>query len=213
MSEITTAQALDSLTRRHTECSVNGREDWLVIRELRTGTGYGRDSEQRIDLFAMQYTGQHITVGYELKLSRSDWLRELKKPRKRALAMRFTRQFYFAAPRGVIKLDEVPYDCGLIEFEDGPAGDDGFIGSSCRANAPLRDAHPPTWLFVCALLRRVSEETVNQAGVRDRSTAAALAKALQEARDRSRELYSENSRLQLENRLLRAKTEAGGGEQ
>jgi hypothetical protein len=49
-------------------------------------------------------------VGYEVKVSRSDYRRELANPHKRAGAVRFCNAFYFAVPDGLLKPDELAWD-------------------------------------------------------------------------------------------------------
>src|SRR5215831_5750364 len=97
--------------------------EWLFFRELRVGTGRQNGSEQRLDAFALN-TLPHTAmkrVCYEVKVSRSDFLVELKRPLKRRVGMRYSNEFYFVAPAGLIALSEVPSECGLIEAGQGDA--------------------------------------------------------------------------------------------
>lgn len=57
----------------------------------------------------------HRRVAYEIKVSRADFRAEMRKPQKRAPAMAFTHQFFFATPPGLVKKHEIPEDCGLVE--------------------------------------------------------------------------------------------------
>lgn len=52
---------------------------------------------------------RHPIVGYEVKVSRSDYRRELSKPGKRAAAVAFTNAFYMAVPDGLLRPDEVAW--------------------------------------------------------------------------------------------------------
>lgn len=89
--------------------------DWAVFFELRDGTGAGSYG-QSIDAFAMHTwpSKGYRRIGYEIKASRSDFLREMKIPEKRAWAMSITHEFWFVAPAKVIDPAEVPVDCGLL---------------------------------------------------------------------------------------------------
>lgn len=58
--------------------------------------------------------------GHEIKVSRSDWLRELKKPYKARFSMARCDYWWLAAPRGVAKPEEVPLGWGFMEL--GPNG-------------------------------------------------------------------------------------------
>ncbi|MDB5057221.1 MAG: hypothetical protein JWO59_693 [Chloroflexi bacterium] len=124
--------------------------EWLFFRELRTGTGFGSSSNQRIDAFAIHlWPSKHYhRVAYEVKVSRSDFLVELRKPEKRRLALLYSNQFYFAAPPGIITVAELPPEAGLIEVSAG-----GRV--EVRIAAPMRDTRPPSWNFLAAIARHI----------------------------------------------------------
>ena len=48
-------------------------------------------------------------IGYEVKVSRSDYKRELARPSKRAAAVAFCHEFYFAVPHGLLKPAEITW--------------------------------------------------------------------------------------------------------
>jgi hypothetical protein len=93
--------------------------DMAFIREMRAGTGWSNPS--RADAIAMHLwpsKGLEL-VGYEVKVSRSDWLRELKQPEK-AYIKKFCDRWYLIVPyRDIVKLEELPDDWGLKVVEDG----------------------------------------------------------------------------------------------
>ncbi len=93
------------------------KSEWLFLRELRVGTGHRNNSAQRLDAFALNCL-PHLgmkRVCYEVKTSRADFLSELKKPLKRRMGMRYSNEFYFVTPAGLITTAELPVECGLIE--------------------------------------------------------------------------------------------------
>ena len=55
------------------------------------------------------------TIGFEIKTSRSDWLRELKKPEKSAHFAQICNEFYVVALPNVVQMDELPPYWGWIE--------------------------------------------------------------------------------------------------
>ena len=128
----------------------NGRH-WLFIPELRIGTGYGKGAEPRIDAWAMHPwpSKRLMHVAYEVKVSRSDFLRELRQPVKRRPAVMLSNLFYFATPPGVIKHGELPIEAGLVEVD--PNG-----RCETKVDAPWRDSYPPTWSFVASVLRTLN---------------------------------------------------------
>ncbi len=101
--------------------------EWVYLEEVRLGTGYENfflpghhttiKSEQRIDGLALNcYKSKNYRrIAIEVKISRGDFLKEVQNPDKRVGAMMLSNQFYFAAPEGLIKPNELPEDCGLIE--------------------------------------------------------------------------------------------------
>jgi hypothetical protein len=145
------AEIHEALRLRHPD---RPRGRWVYLSELRTGTGFGRNNEQSIDAYAICCWGGEVSrIAYEIKVSRSDYLRELKSPRKRAPALRYSTEFYFAVPKGLVKPEEVPPDCGLIEVWWG----DGQLQQRAKIAAPRLDGYPPTWKFLASVARRCSE--------------------------------------------------------
>ncbi len=147
------------------------KSEWLFFRELRVGTGRRPGAAQRLDAFALNCL-PHLAmkrVCYEVKISRGDYLGELKHPLKRRIGMRYSNEFYFVTPGRMLDPAEVPAECGLIEA--GCAAFDewrllikrqaGFFhfdsdrGEYCMVTvpAPWRETPGPTWEFVAAMLR------------------------------------------------------------
>ncbi len=152
------------------------KTEWLFLRELRLSTGRINSSAQRLDAFALNCL-PHLAmkrVCYEVKTSRADYLCELKHPLKRRVGMRYSNEFYFVAPGGMLDLKEIPAECGLIEagvatFEEWKMlikRQAGFFyfdperGEYCvmTVPAPWRDTPGPTWQFVAAMLRNLRRE-------------------------------------------------------
>jgi hypothetical protein len=125
-------------------------ENWELFEELGNSTGMNR--ERSIDVFALDTwpSGGFARVAYEVKISRSDFLRELREPAKRRSALLYATAFYFAVPKGLVRLDEVPVEAGLfeVEFDD----ERQPIGKITHAS-PLHSTYPPSWGFVSALVR------------------------------------------------------------
>lgn len=152
------------------------RSEWLFLRELRVGTGHRNNSAQRVDAFALNslpHTGMK-RVCYEVKVSRADFLCELKHPLKRRIGMRYSNEFYFVTPTGLIDVKEVPIDCGLIEAGRATPEEwkrlisrhTGFFHFSpdtrsycmIRVPAPWRDTPGPTWQLLAAMMRNQRKE-------------------------------------------------------
>ena len=157
--------------------------EWLFLKELRFSTGYrGAYAEKRLDGFAMHYWPSHgwERTAYEVKISRSDLLRELKDPKKRRPALAVSNFFYFVTTPGLAKVDEIPPECGLIEvYPEYPVSgkvdpleylwghEAGSFNSYNHARkepvlrhtvpAVHRDTWAPSWGFVASLVRHAQK--------------------------------------------------------
>lgn len=77
----------------------------------------------RPDVFSLEPTHSEERFNpcvHEVKVSRADFLSDLKKPEKRLAYGCLAEAVYYVCPKGVIGLDEVPAGCGLLyETETG----------------------------------------------------------------------------------------------
>lgn len=140
------------------------------------GNGTAKQKRAAVGCFALNCF-PHLAmkrVSYEVKTSRADYLCELKHPLKRRIGMRYSNEFYFVIPGGMLEMAEIPPECGLIEagqatFEEWKAlikRHAGFFyfdperAEYCMATipAPWRDTPGPTWEFVAAMLRNQRRE-------------------------------------------------------
>ena len=143
----------------------------MFLRELRVGTGHGRHALQRVDAFALNcypHLGMK-RICYEVKTSRADFLGELKQPLKRRIGMRYSNEFYFVTPADLVRTNEIPAECGLIEigcasveqWKERMRGHGGWFQFEAETRmfcmmtvpAPWRDTPGPTWQFVAAMMR------------------------------------------------------------
>ena len=134
-------------------------DEWVVLSEIRTNTGFmskwstrgGPFGEHYIDMMAFNCWPSKgwLRIAFEIKTSRSDFLNELKKPEKRWLAQMYSHQFYYVAPKGVIEMRELPGLCGLIEVleKDGKLKLHTVYSPDVTAASPLPDS------FIVSLLR------------------------------------------------------------
>lgn len=131
--------------------------EWAFFSELRAGTGYNsrkkkRNPEQRFDAWALNCwpSKGFVSIAFEVKISRSDFLAELKNPKKRKQAMDFSCEFYFVTPLKLVKLDEIPEDCGWITVnETGVA--------RVRKKSPRNEKPSLEWGFFASVARRNTE--------------------------------------------------------
>lgn len=135
---------------------------WAVVKELKPSAGYAGEN-RRIDLFAIECAPSKGMPKHavEVKVSRADWLRELKQPLKRRMGMAISNYFWIAAPVGIVMPEELPAMCGLLEIpEDWNSPKRFGWGWLEKHPAEYRDAVRPTWSLVASLLRRPLLEEV-----------------------------------------------------
>ncbi len=101
--------------------------------------------ERRADALVVG-RGNETAIAVEIKVSRGDFKHELGDNEKRQRALDISSQYYFAAPEGLIKRDEIPPEAGLLEL-----GIDGKIGVTVEA--PHSRPAPPDWRLVSAVAR------------------------------------------------------------
>jgi hypothetical protein len=110
----------------------------------------------------------------EVKASRPDFLAEMKHPLKRRIGMRYSNEFCFVTPAGLVDIAEIPAECGLVEAGAATADEwkglirrqAGFFSFDpdtrryCMITipAPWRDTPGPTWQLVAAMLRNQRRE-------------------------------------------------------
>lgn len=130
--------------------------EWAIFFEVADGTG----SNQRrwADAVAMNmWPSRGLEIhGFEIKVSRSDWLRELKDPAKSAKVQQYCDRWWIITPKGIIKPGELPPTWGHYEVSE-----TGIIRQVVAA--PQLEAVSVTRSFVAAMLRRaggVDEEQV-----------------------------------------------------
>jgi hypothetical protein len=115
--------------------------------------------------------GMEIT-GIEIKASRSDWLRELKNPKKAEAVFRFCDRWILATTsEEIVKGDELPPLWGLVTVKSGKLSwrvvpgrlkaeppTVGFFASLCRKAAEDRDAVRANWVPAAEVQARVNQE-------------------------------------------------------
>jgi len=113
MSDIT-ANTLKALIAQKYEVHRNGPHRYVVFFELRDGTSI--HAAQSMDAFAMNIwpSGGFDRYAFEIKVHRSDFLKELDNPNKRKWAMDVSNEFWFVCAPDVAKPEEIPETCGLM---------------------------------------------------------------------------------------------------
>ena len=121
--------------------------------EVRLSSGF--ELQSRIDFLAISpepSTGNKATA-YEIKVSRSDFKRDTYD--KQRGARLYSDKFFYVAPKGMIKTEEIPDWAGLMEAKWYTYyGGESRIIFETTIPAPKRDKEPPSWGLLCSILRK-----------------------------------------------------------
>lgn len=146
---------------------------------------YNASADRRIDLLALRRPPKRTDIGpletlaIEVKVTRADFLSDVKNPHKQAAWRAAATRHAYAVPAGLVKPDEVPDGCGLIYVKAHGSTDWGF--AEWVARAPYTPGHAPqlpTRVRLALMHRAASLE----GATRGWSTGPAAAGAPQELR-------------------------------
>ena len=146
-------ECLDRLHEEHWSL-----KNFITIREARCGTGYRYQNQRSFDYMAISTLEGNQVRGYEVKASRADFLKDIKDPEKQKALRCFANLFYYVAPEGTIKKEELPPWAGLLEMAQ-------YNGEYCLyqiVGAPLGANFPPTWSFVAECIRNKTEQNTRE---------------------------------------------------
>lgn len=138
-----TQEVMALLAQRHA-----GME-WAFIEEVPNATG-GRASRSADALALNMWPSRGLELhGFEVKVSRGDWLRELKDPGKADEIFGYCdRWWVVAGDKDLVKDGELPPTWGLLV----PRGD----GLAIKVQAPPLQAKPLDRLFIASMVRRAT---------------------------------------------------------
>lgn len=161
---ITAKAILELLRAKHAED--------VFVPECKTGPSQGHD-HSRFDAWVMKKSWANAaTIGYEIKVSRSDFLRDQKWPNY----LPFCNSLYFVAPRAIILPSEMPEGVGLITVSEG-----GTRLTTSRKAAYRSIADPAQLLRYILMCRtRITTESESYRGVTREESAAQWAAWLAE---------------------------------
>lgn len=127
---------------------------FAFMREFRDATGFDAIRSADALAFGMYVSRGQVIIGFEVKVSRSDWLRELKDPAKADPIARYCDYFNLVVPAsgpGVCAISELPLPWGLIQV-DVERGKTKTV-----KKAEKLDAAPITRSFLCAIVKQAMD--------------------------------------------------------
>jgi hypothetical protein len=122
----------------------NKHKEDVFIPECKNGSTW-LTNHRRLDAWVMPKSWTNLKfIGYEIKVSRSDFLND----KKFQEYYKMCNEFYFVTPKGLCKDNELPNEAGLLEVS--------LTGSRLftRKKAPYRKIDFPEDLFVYILMCR-----------------------------------------------------------
>jgi len=138
---------------------------WAFLPQVRSATGWHR--ERTADAIAMSVwpsRGLHL-YGFEVKVSRSDWLKELRTPEKADEICAFCNFWYVViGDTHIVQAGELPPTWGLIV----PDGKKLVIAKE----APKLDPKPIDAPLLASILRNVARSMIHRSAIQDELNAA-----------------------------------------
>lgn len=129
---------------------------FALLPQVRNGTGFRRTKDRTADAIAVScYPSRGLyAIGIEIKVSLSDWRKELADPTKADEIQRFCRYWYVAAPKGVVPAGEVPETWGLLECEANRVVE--------TKTAERLNETAPDWLFTASVVRSAAQSMITR---------------------------------------------------
>ena len=120
-------------------------KDDICVPECKHGQSWSAEKIKRFDLWVMKRSyANPITWIYEIKVSRQDFLQDSKWQ----AYLPYCTDFYFVAPYGIINVNEVPEQAGLL------LSSKNGTRLYCKKKAPHRDVRIPDSVFKYILMSR-----------------------------------------------------------
>ena len=129
--------------------------EWLVVTEATF-------ESRRCDAMAVNLwpSAAFYTHGFEIKATRSDWLRELADVTKSEPIRKHCHKFWLVAPKEVATVDELPVGWGWLQIQG------SRLKAVKQAKETSREALSPR--FVARLMAKACEQSPVIDGLRDR---------------------------------------------
>jgi hypothetical protein len=130
--------------------------EWTFLSQVRNATGFSVREIRTADAMVFgNYPSRGLTIqGFEIKVSRQDWIKEKENPLKAEPIAQYCDQWWIVAPTGIVRLEELPAGWGLQEVE-------GEKIKVSRA-APILAPKDPPRSFWMSVMRSFAQEETNE---------------------------------------------------
>jgi hypothetical protein len=151
MTKVRTDLILRQLSKRHVG-QIKGRvklPDDVFLTNVKNGRSWDSDNLLIMDALAIRRSWKKpCFTGYEIKVDRSDFLRDQKWPGY----LKFCHEFYFVCPVSLIQPEELPNEVGLIYYN--PEKD----CISTKRKALYRPIEIPSDLLMYLVMSRINSD-------------------------------------------------------
>jgi hypothetical protein len=150
---ITSSDICEALRKKYIQ------PEWSIFFEVANGTG--SNVRRHADALAMNmYPSRGLTIlGFEIKVSHGDLVRELMNPDKAEEIAQYCNEWWLVVSEGVIReTDDIPRPWGVMEFKDG--------AFKITKKAEPLNPKPVTKSFMAAVIRsagKIDENTIRKA--------------------------------------------------
>lgn len=124
--------------------------DHVLAFEVSNAPGHGRSRSADCIAVGLWPSRGLRMIGHEIKVSRGDWLRELKQPAKAEAFVAGCHEWWLVTEPGGARLEELPPGWGLMERS-------GSRLHALRAADSKPKGHVPPWSLAVCVMRRVHE--------------------------------------------------------
>lgn len=132
---------------------------YAVLAEVADGTGHKQSRWADALTMSLWPSRGLELIGFEIKVSRSDWVKELNSPGKAEAVCKYCDKWFVVVGNAdIIKAGELPSTWGLMV----PDGD----GLKIAKQAPELSPVPLDRAFVAAIMRRCAEQSVDAKAIK-----------------------------------------------
>lgn len=123
----------------------------VLMPHVRDATGFAGTRTADAVAFGLWPSRGMEVEGIEIKVSRSDWLRELKEPQKAQEIFQYCDRWWLVVPdKDIVKQDELPSTWGMMVVKDNKIAK--------KVLAPKLNPKPLDKGIICSFLRQIPKE-------------------------------------------------------
>jgi hypothetical protein len=114
LAQLTAEDLVKLIRQRYPVNRADGFHRYVVLEQVADGTGMHHGHWVDVAVFDMWPSTGLMRSAFEIKVSRSDFLRELQHPTKYKWVQESFHEFWYVAPQDAIKREELPANAGWL---------------------------------------------------------------------------------------------------